>query len=101
MSAPSRVLHLIGVPARLVLIGLIRTYRVTLGGLLGGQCRFLPTCSVYAEEAIRVHGAVRGTLLAVWRVARCGPFTRPGMDPVPPSHRHEMGDAVTQREVTA
>lgn len=101
MSATSRALHLIGAPVRLTLIALIRAYRVTLGGVLGGQCRFHPTCSNYAEEAIRVHGALRGSLLAVWRVARCGPFTRPGLDPVPPSRRHDMRDTVIQREVTA
>lgn len=98
---PSRSLRLIGAPARLLLIGMIRVYRVTLGGLLGGQCRFHPTCSVYAEEAIRVHGAVRGSSLALWRVARCGPFTRPGLDPVPPSRRHDMSDNIIQQGATA
>jgi putative membrane protein insertion efficiency factor len=72
-----------GAPARLVLIGLIRLYRATLSGLLGGQCRFHPTCSAYAEQAVRMHGAVRGGGLAVWRVARCGPFSSGGVDHVP------------------
>jgi hypothetical protein len=69
---------------RLVLVGLIRVYRVTLSGWLGGQCRFYPSCSHYAEEAIRTHGALRGTLMACWRIARCGPFTPGGVDNVPP-----------------
>lgn len=86
----------LGAPVRALLIALIRVYRVTLGGLLGGQCRFFPTCSVYAEDAIRIHGAAKGTLMSMWRVARCGPFTSGGVDHVPPSHRHEMYDGVTQ-----
>ena len=67
----------------MLLIGLIWAYRLTLSGLLGGQCRFYPSCSSYALDAIRLHGATRGTLLAMWRIARCGPFTDGGVDPVP------------------
>ncbi|HET9722976.1 MAG TPA: membrane protein insertion efficiency factor YidD [Actinomycetota bacterium] len=73
-----------GAPARLLLIGLVKLYRVTLSGWLGGHCRFYPTCSHYAEEAINTHGAVRGCAMAAWRIARCGPFTDGGFDPVPP-----------------
>jgi putative membrane protein insertion efficiency factor len=80
---------------RVVLIGLIRGYRATLGGVVGGQCRFYPSCSRYAEEAIRTHGALRGTFMAGWRVLRCGPFTRGGVDRVPPPRlRHEPYDAI-------
>jgi putative membrane protein insertion efficiency factor len=78
-----RGLWLLGTPARLVLIGLVRLYRASLSGWLGGQCRFHPTCSHYAEDAIRAVGAVRGSALAVWRVARCGPFGAGGFDPAP------------------
>jgi uncharacterized protein len=68
---------------------MIGVYRALLSGWLGGQCRFYPSCSRYAEEAIRVHGALRGTALASWRVLRCGPFTRGGVDHVPGSRtRH-------------
>jgi uncharacterized protein len=74
----------LGAPARAVLIAAIRLYRLLLSGWLGGQCRFSPSCSHYAEEAVRVHGAVRGTALAAWRLARCGPFTSGGVDHVPP-----------------
>jgi putative membrane protein insertion efficiency factor len=67
----------------------VKVYRVTLSGWLGGQCRFYPTCSHYAEDAIRTHGAVKGTAMAVWRIARCGPFTDGGVDHVPPRrNRH-------------
>ena len=91
-----------GAPARLLLIGLIRVYRLTLSGLLGGQCRFYPSCSSYALDAIRLHGATRGTLLAMWRIARCGPFTDGGFDPVPtprdrPVARGAAYDAVIHR----
>jgi putative membrane protein insertion efficiency factor len=86
----------LGAPARALLIASIRVYRVTLGGLLGGQCRFYPSCSVYAEDAIRMHGAAKGTLMSMWRVARCGPFTAGGVDHVSPSRRHGTYDGVTQ-----
>ena len=63
---------------------LIRAYQVTLAPLLGGQCRFHPTCSRYAVEAYQTHGPLRGTWLTLRRVARCHPFSRGGYDPVPP-----------------
>lgn len=84
MSGARRVLWGLGAPARILLLGLIGAYRLLLSGWLGGQCRFYPTCSRYAEEAIRAHGAVRGSALAAWRIARCGPFTLGGVDHVPP-----------------
>ena len=81
----------------MVLIGLIHIYRVTLSGSLGGQCRFSPTCSHYAEDAIREHGAIKGSLMAAWRIARCGPFTDGGYDPVPRG-RHHSYDAFIHAE---
>jgi putative membrane protein insertion efficiency factor len=80
-----RVLFVLGWPARLALIGLLRLYRVALRPLIGGGCRFHPTCSVYAEDAIRGAGAIRGSVLAAWRVARCSPLTRGGVDWAPVS----------------
>ena len=71
-----------GAAARILLL-LIEVYRVTLAPLIGGFCRYLPSCSVYAEEAIRRHGAWPGSRLAVRRVLRCHPFHRGGFDPVP------------------
>jgi putative membrane protein insertion efficiency factor len=68
--------------ARALLV-VLEAYRVTLSPLLGGHCRYLPSCSVFAEEAIRRHGARRGARLAVGRVLRCHPFHRGGYDPVP------------------
>jgi putative membrane protein insertion efficiency factor len=68
---------------RFVLLLLVRAYRRVVSPLLPPRCRFAPSCSAYAEEALRAHGAVRGTWLAVRRVARCHPFNPGGYDPVP------------------
>jgi len=65
------------------LIWSVRVYQVTLSPFLGGHCRFEPSCSRYAIDALREHGAWRGGLLLAWRVLRCHPFSRGGYDPVP------------------
>jgi uncharacterized protein len=98
VSHVHRIAWKAGAPARLALLGLIRLYRVTLSGWLGGQCRFYPTCSHYAEDAIRLHGAIRGTLMAAWRIARCGPFTGGGVDHVPAPRRSWGYDGVIHAE---
>jgi putative membrane protein insertion efficiency factor len=64
------------------LISAIRTYQLARSGRITG-CRYLPTCSEYAVEAIDVHGAARGTWLAIRRISRCGPWGGHGFDPVP------------------
>ena len=69
-------------PQRLAL-GLIRVYQLFLSPLFAGSCRFLPSCSAYAAEAVERHGAMRGLWLAVCRLARCHPLCRGGVDPVP------------------
>lgn len=92
-----RALWHAGAPARVILLGLIRLYRVTLSSTLGGQCRYYPSCSRYADDAIRGHGATKGALLALWRVLRCGPFTRGGVDHIPASrHGHTVYDTTLQ-----
>ena len=63
---------------------LVRTYQLLLSPFAGGACRFQPSCSEYAIGAFESHGLGRGLWLAVRRVARCHPFARPGIDPVPP-----------------
>ncbi len=70
---------------RFLLRALIRAYQLTLAPLIGPTCRYLPTCSDYAMEAIARHGAARGTVLAARRVCSCHPLGASGFDPVPPA----------------
>ncbi len=70
--------------ARLPLLGLIRLYQMTLSrGMPADTCRFYPSCSHYGYQALYKHGALKGGLLAAWRVLRCNPFNPGGFDPVP------------------
>jgi putative membrane protein insertion efficiency factor len=62
----------------------IRAYQVTIGKLKGDTCRFHPTCSEYAAQAILLHGVLRGIWLGTRRILRCQPFAQGGFDPVPP-----------------
>jgi putative membrane protein insertion efficiency factor len=68
---------------RAILILLVRAYRLLLSPWLGRDCRFTPTCSVYAITALQRHGAIIGTGLAGWRILRCNPLCEGGCDPVP------------------
>ena len=68
---------------RAALLGLLRAYRYFLSPLLPAACRFHPSCSAYAEEAIRKHGALRGACMGARRLLRCNPFHPGGHDPVP------------------
>jgi putative membrane protein insertion efficiency factor len=68
---------------RVVGIGLIHGYQLLLSPLIGRQCRYLPTCSSYTEEAIGRYGLWAGTWMGVARLQRCGPFGASGFDPVP------------------
>ena len=70
--------------AAAILLWLIGGYRRFISPMLGARCRFAPSCSAYALEAVREHGALRGTWLAVCRIGRCHPFHPGGYDPVPP-----------------
>lgn len=74
-----------------VLIALLEFYKrwlsPALHALSPGGCKFLPTCSEYAAQAITIHGPWRGMAMAAWRLARCHPFSPGGLDPVPPA-RH-------------
>ena len=77
---------------RFVLKFLIRAYQVALSPLLGQNCRFYPSCSHYAIEAIEEHGALRGAWLSVKRISRCHPWHEGGFDPVPGrclNHSHD------------
>jgi uncharacterized protein len=70
-------------PAQRLLIGLIRGYQLLISPFIGNQCRFTPTCSHYAREAVEKYGAIKGSWLAMRRVSRCHPWHRGGHDPVP------------------
>lgn len=65
-------------------VAMIRAYQCMVRPFLIGSCKFHPTCSEYAIEALQTHGLIRGFILAVGRVGRCHPFTPGGIDPVPP-----------------
>jgi len=79
-----------GWPLRQALLLPIRLYRVSLGYVFGGNCRFYPTCSAYAELAIGRAGAIRGLVLIAWRVARCSPLSGGGVDMPPVSSAWRM-----------
>ncbi|HKS80988.1 MAG TPA: membrane protein insertion efficiency factor YidD [Candidatus Acidoferrales bacterium] len=66
-----------------MMLGLVRVYQILLSPFFGGACKFYPSCSNYAFEAIERHGARRGIVLALKRLGRCRPFTKGGFDPVP------------------
>ena len=83
--------QLLSVPSLLV-VGLIRLYQATLARVLPQRCRFHPSCSEYAVQALREKGLVRGGAAAVWRLVRCGPWSRGGVDPVRSKARMSVGD---------
>ena len=65
-----------------LLIQLIKAYKILLSPILGNNCRYYPSCSDYAIEAIRKHGPLKGSLKAIYRILRCNPFSKGGYDPV-------------------
>ena len=75
MSAVRRAPAMLGV-------GLIWLYRLTLGALFPASCKYHPSCSEYAMQAVRRHGLLRGSVMAGWRLLRCNPWSRGGFDPV-------------------
>ncbi|MGA8037159.1 MAG: membrane protein insertion efficiency factor YidD [Candidatus Acidiferrales bacterium] len=72
-----------------VLLALIRVYQIFLSPFLGGACKYYPSCSHYAQEAVQKHGARRGAWLAMKRLGRCRPFVKGGFDPVPDAEEWE------------
>ena len=77
----TRALAQIAALPRLALVGLVRFYQMAVSPHLPASCRYTPTCSEYAVIALREYGAVRGTVLAVWRILRCNPWGGHGYDP--------------------
>jgi putative membrane protein insertion efficiency factor len=99
-----RALWLAGWPVRFAMLSLVRLYRLTLGQVVGGGCRFYPSCSAYAEQAIGELGVLRGLSLTVWRVLRCSPLSKGGVDYPPRAamydddiHRHQEEPARAER----
>ena len=78
-------------PAAAVGIGAVRAYQWTVRPLIGAHCRFWPSCSDYAIEALRLHGAVRGSAMTTRRILRCNPWHEGGFDPVPGTDRPADG----------
>ncbi|HEY6932704.1 MAG TPA: membrane protein insertion efficiency factor YidD [Marmoricola sp.] len=72
-------------PLRYLLIGLLTGYRLLISPLYGQVCRYHPSCSTYALEAVKTHGSIKGSWLAVRRLVRCHPWAPGGYDPVPPA----------------
>jgi putative membrane protein insertion efficiency factor len=90
LEQPARELPRSPGPIARLLAGLVRLYQLVVSPWLGPSCRFEPSCSAYALEALRVHGAARGSWLTLRRLGRCQPFCTGGYDPVPePRHRKE------------
>jgi uncharacterized protein len=85
-------------PAGWLLVGLLTVYRRFISPLLGPRCRFYPSCSAYALEAVQLHGALRGSWLAMRRLSRCHPFHAGGLDPVPGSAGSQEDSAGTGPE---
>ena len=75
-----------------VLLAMLAGYRLLLSPLLGSSCRFYPSCSVYAGEAIEKHGALKGTWLTLKRLSKCHPWHAGGFDPVPPAKTSANGN---------
>jgi putative membrane protein insertion efficiency factor len=89
-------------PVARVLLVPVRVYRRWISPLLPPACRFYPSCSEYAVEALTVHGAVRGSWLAIRRLLRCHPWHPGGLDPVPPRKpKNESGSAIPAEPTAA
>lgn len=87
-------------PVTWVLVGLVRGYQLLISPLLGPTCRYYPSCSAYAVQALQVHGAIRGSWLAIRRLLRCHPWSPGGVDHVPPrrGHQHDEDPTPTRAE---
>ena len=84
-----------------LLIALLRAYKFAISPMFGQTCRYYPSCSSYAMEAIRVHGSLKGSWLAIRRLARCHPWTPGGVDHVPPKAERGASRVATPRPAPA
>ena len=80
------------------LLWLLRGYKKRISPHLGDNCRFWPTCSEYAMQAIEVHGVIKGGFLSAWRVLRCNPFGKVGYDPPPEKGRWKNDERKLRKE---
>ena len=80
-------------------VGAVRTYQWTVRPLIGPNCRFYPSCSDYAVDALRLHGAGKGSVLAARRILRCNPWNEGGIDPVPNPGRPQPGQPESDRQL--
>jgi uncharacterized protein len=85
-------------PVRSGIIGSLKLYRLLISPLYGQVCRFYPSCSAYALEAVERHGAVRGSWLAGRRLLRCHPWNPGGYDPVPPRDVDQRGESLSANQ---
>ncbi len=76
-----------------IFIRLIWFYKKNISVHTSPKCKYYPTCSSYAIEALEVHGALKGSLLAIWRILRCNPFSKGGFDPVPEKKQKKRGNS--------
>jgi uncharacterized protein len=83
-------------PVTALLMGLVKAYRLLLSAHMGNACRFSPTCSQYALQALDMHGAGQGSYLTLKRLARCQPWCEGGHDPVPPQATRTTDTALAQ-----
>lgn len=86
-------------PLRWLLVGLVRLYQLLISPLIGPVCRYYPSCSRYAIQALETHGALRGSWLAARRVLRCHPWSPGGVDLVPPARSARAERAPTEQGV--
>ena len=82
-----------------VLVGVIRVYQMTISPLLGPVCRYYPSCSHYGLQAVRVHGAAKGSALTVWRLLRCNPWATGGIDNVPVRGQWRTSDVIERSTI--
>lgn len=83
-----------------ILIGLVRFYQIAISPLFPPSCRYTPTCSQYTLEAIKIHGAFRGTWLGIKRISSCHPFGGSGYDPVPPKNSKKKLNLIEEKTET-
>ena len=94
VQSQGQTVRVIGRPLRSIAVGAIAIYRAAISPVIhalnGPACRFEPSCSAYARDAIAEYGIVRGGAMALWRIARCNPLGGHGYDPVPPCNSLEL-----------